>query len=58
VQADVDGVDVVALEQLAEVGVDLLNAKLLGGRARARLVDVRGGDDLHVVAGSLAYSLK
>ena len=48
VQADVDGDEVVALQQLAEIAVNVGDAERLGRRARARLVDVRDGDDVHV----------
>ena len=48
VQADVDGVDVVAGEQVAEVGVDVGDGVQPGHAARLRLVDVGDGDDLDV----------
>src|SRR5688572_4541292 len=48
VHADVDRVEVVALQQLAEVRVDVRDAELLGRGAGRGLVHVGNGDDLHV----------
>ena len=53
VQADINGVEVIALEQLAEVGVDMRNGEFLRGGLRTSFIDVRHGNEIHV-AGHLA----
>jgi hypothetical protein len=46
VEADVDGLNVVAREELAELGVDVGDLVLRGHPVQFRLVDVARGHDL------------